>query len=148
MAITYTNHLDVDILAPLQVLIKGEFTQPVSYDVDYVARGTNWFNLLHIADSALEDLAAGHIREYEVLIQYYRIVSGQSRKDTHIDAVSTVIERLKRLIRNNTSYTDSNGQRFFNARLENIDYQPDNPNVSSDVQLVEATFIGNVLEVV
>ena len=46
------------------------------------------------------------------------------------------------------SYTNSDGQKFFNGRLETIDYQPDNPDVSSDVQLVEATFIANVLEVV
>jgi|8_EtaG_2_1085327.scaffolds.fasta_scaffold14165_3 uncharacterized membrane protein len=148
MAITYTNHLDVDILSPLKELLNGEFTQSVSFDPEYVARSTNWFNLRPIADNTLEDLASGHIREYEVLVQYYRIMSGQSSKDTHIDVISNIIERLKRLIRNNTSYTNSDGQKFFNGRLETIDYQPDNPDVSSDVQLVEATFIANVLEVV
>ena len=45
MAITFTNHLDTNILTPLQALLKTEFTQTVSYDVDYVQRGTNWFNL-------------------------------------------------------------------------------------------------------
>mgnify|MGYP003116825867 FL=1 len=148
MAITYTNHLDVDILSPLQEILNGEFTQAVSFDTDYVARGTNWFNLVPVSDNTLEELSNGHIREYEILVQYYRILSGQSRKDTHIDATSNVIERFKRLIRNNTSYSDSNGQRFFNGRLESINYQPDNADLSSDIGLVETTFIANVFEVV
>ena len=36
-------------------------------------------------------------------------MSGQSSKDTHIDIISNIIERLKRLIRNNNSYTNSDG---------------------------------------
>ena len=148
MAITFTNHLDENILSPLKELINGEFTQPVSFDYEYVARGTNWFNLVPVSDNTLEQLSAGHIREYEVLVQYYRITSGQVTKNSHIDPVSSILERFKRLIRNNTSYTNSSGQKFFNGRVENINYRPENENVSSDVILVEATFIGNVLEVV
>tara|TARA_R110000744_G_scaffold326681_2_gene432470 strand:+ start:351 stop:785 length:435 start_codon:yes stop_codon:yes gene_type:complete len=144
MAISFTNHLDVNILSPLEALLKAEFTQPVSYDVDYSQRGTNWFNLRPVSDVVEEDLASGHIRQYEVTIQYYRVVSGQHRRDTHIDAVSAIMERLKRLIRNNTSYENF----FFNGQLSNINYQADIGDVSSDVLLVEATFIANVLEVV
>jgi hypothetical protein len=71
-------------------------------------------------------------------------VSGQYRKDTHIDTVSNVIERLKRLVRNNTSHQTF----FFNGRIEDINYQPDLGDLSSDVLLVEANFIANVFEVV
>lgn len=144
MAITFTNHLATNILSPLEALIKAEFTIPVCYDVDYVQRGTNWFNLRPVSDEVVEDLASGHIRNYEVNIQYYRVVSGQHRRDTHIDSVSAIMERVKRLIRNNTSHETF----FFNGQLSNINYQADPGDVSSDVLLVEATFIANVLEVV
>jgi hypothetical protein len=144
MAITFTNHLATNILSPLEALIKAEFTIPVCYDVDYVQRGTNWFNLRPLSDEVVEDLASGHIRNYEVNIQYYRVVSGQHRRDTHIDSVSAIMERVKRLIRNNTSHETF----FFNGQLSNINYQADPGDVSSDVLLVEATFNANVLEVV
>ena len=144
MAITFTNHLATNILSPLEALLKGEFTIPVCYDVDYVQRGTNWFNLRPLSDEVVEDLASGHIRNYEVNIQYYRVVSGQHRRDTHIDSVSAIMERVKRLIRNNTSHETF----FFNGQLSNINYQADSGDVSSDLLLVEATFIANVLEVV
>ncbi len=107
-------------------------------------RGTNWFNLRPLSDEVVEDLASGHIRNYEVNIQYYRVVSGQHRRDTHIDSVSAIMERVKRLIRNNTSHETF----FFNGQLSNINYQADPGDVSSDVLLVEATFNANVLEVV
>lgn len=144
MAITFTNNLKTNILDPLQALLQAEFTLSVNYDTEYVQRGTNWFNLKPISDNVLEELASSHIREYQVLIQYYRLVSGQYRKDTHIDTVSNVVERLKRLVRNNTSHQTF----FFNGRIEDINYQPDLGDLSSDVLLVEANFIANVFEVV
>ena len=144
MAITFTNNLKTNILDPLQALLQAEFTLSVNYDTEYVQRGTNWFNLQPISDNVLEELASSHTREYQVLIQYYRLVSGQYRKDTHIDTVSNVVERLKRLVRNNTSHQTF----FFNGRIEDINYQPDLGDLSSDVLLVEANFIANVFEVV
>tara|TARA_R110002020_G_scaffold336149_1_gene551274 strand:+ start:739 stop:1173 length:435 start_codon:yes stop_codon:yes gene_type:complete len=144
MAITFTNHLDTNILTPLQALLKTEFTQTVSYDVDYVQRGTNWFNLKPLTDTIEEEQANGHTRNYEVLVQYYRMVSGEHRRDTHIDTVASVMERVKRLIRNNTSHEAF----FFNGKLDNINYAPDIGDLSSDVLLVEATFTANVFEVV
>jgi len=73
MAITFTNHLDTNILSPLEALLVAEFTQPVSYDFEYVNRGTNWFNLRPLTDVIEEEQANGHTRSYEILIQYYRI---------------------------------------------------------------------------
>ena len=144
MAITFTNHLDTNILTPLQALLNAEFTQTVSYDLDYVQRGTNWFNLRPLTDTIEEEQANGHTRNYEVLVQYYRMVSGEHRRDTHIDTVASVMERVKRLIRNNTSHETY----FFNGKLDNINYAPDTGDLSSDVLLVEATFTANVFEVV
>jgi|TARA_R100000234_G_scaffold25805_1_gene14920 hypothetical protein len=144
MAITFTNHLDTNILSPLEALLVAEFTQPVSYDFEYVNRGTNWFNLRPLTDVIEEEQANGHTRSYEILIQYYRMVSGQYKRDTHIDTMSSIMERVKRLIRNNTSHSTF----FFNGKLDNINYAPDIADLSSDVLLVEATFTANVFEVV
>ena len=141
MAITFTNHLDTNILSPLEALLVAEFTQPVSYDFEYVNRGTNWFNLRPLTDVIEEEQANGHTRSYEILIQYYRMVSGQYKRDTHIDTMSSIMERVKRLIRNNSTF-------FFNGKLDNINYAPDIADLSSDVLLVEATFTANVFEVV
>ena len=148
MAITFTNHLDTNVLSSLQELISAEFTQPVYYDNEYEQRGTNWFNLVPVTDELEEDFSNSHTRAYEVLIQYYRIVSGDRRKDSHIDTVSAIMERLKRLVRNNSDYRVDGEQRFFNGTIENVNYQPELEDVSSDVLLVEATFRANVFEVI
>ena len=50
MPITFTNHLDTNVLSALQELINAEFTQSVYYDTEYMQRGTNWFNLVPVAD--------------------------------------------------------------------------------------------------
>ena len=148
MAITFTNHLDTNVLSSLQELISAEFTQPVYYDNEYVQRGTNWFNLMPVTDELEENFSSSHTRAYEVLIQYYRIVSGDRRKDSHIDTVSAIMERLKRLVHNNSDYRVSGEQRFFNGIIENVNYQPELEDMSSDVLLVEATFRANVFEVI
>ena len=144
MAITFTNHLDTNILSPLEALLAAEFTLPISHDIDYVQRGTNWFNLQPLTDTIEEEQANGHTRIYEVLVQYYRMVGGEYKRDTHIDTLASIMERVKRLIRNNTSHETY----FFNGKLDNINYAPDTGDLSSDVLLVEATFTANVFEVV
>ena len=144
MAITFTNHLKTNVLDPLQALLVAEFAQSVYYDQEFVERGSNWFNLRVVSDELEEDMASGHTRIYNVLIQYYRMVSGEYKKDTHIDAVSAVTERLKRLIRNNSSHE----QYFFNGKLVSINYEPEAETLSPDTVLVEALFSANVFEVV
>ena len=79
-----------------------------------------------------------------MLVQYYRIVGGEYKRETHLDTLSSIMERAKRLIRNNTSHSTF----FFNGKLDNINYAPDTGDLSSDVLLVEATFTANVFEVV
>jgi hypothetical protein len=144
MAITFTNNLKTNVLDPLQALLVAEFAQPVYFDREFIERGTNWFNLRVVSDALEEDMASGHTRSYTVVIQYYRMVSGEFKKDTHIDAVSAVTERLKRLIRNNSSHE----QYFFNGKLESINYESENADLSPDTLLVEALFSANVFEVV
>jgi len=144
MAITFTNHLKTNVLDPLQALIVAEFAQSVYYDQEFVQRGSNWFNLQPVSDTLEEDLSSAHTRLYEVVIQYYRVVSGEYRKDTHIDAVSAITERLKRLIRNNTSHETY----FFNGKLNSINYTTEAEGLSPDTLLVEASFTCNVFEVV
>jgi hypothetical protein len=148
MPITFTNHLDTNVLSALQELINAEFTQSVYYDTEYMQRGTNWFNLVPVADILEDNFSSSHTRAYEVLIQYYRIVPGDKRKSTHIATVSAIMERLKRLIRSNSDYRVNGEQKFFNGTIANVNYQPELEDVSSDVLLVEATFTANVFEVI
>ncbi|MAK37725.1 MAG: hypothetical protein CMC15_16315 [Flavobacteriaceae bacterium] len=144
MAITFTNNLKENILDPLKAIISAEFAQAVYFDNEFVDRGTNWFNLQPVSDTLLEDLAAAHTRSFEVVIQYYRAVSGEFKKDTHIDAVSAITERLKRLIRNNRAYSTN----WINGRLDSINYNVEAEDLSPDIVLVEATFNAEVLEVI
>ena len=144
MALTFSNNLKTNVLDPLKALIVGEFSQSVYFDNQYVSRGSNWFNIKPVSDVLLEDLASGTTRTYTIMIQYYRMISGEYGKDSHIDTVSAIVERLKRLIRNISSYSSY----WVNGRIESVAYDFDVADLSPELVLVESIFNAEVLEVI
>ena len=119
MPITFTNTIYDDVMESLATLINNEFTIPVHYDEH---RGNQSFLLVPESDTLVTYMSSGAQREYDILVNYQLKFGGQYTKN-NIKQVSNVMERLKRLILNNVSY--SNGEKWFDANISNIEYEID-----------------------
>ncbi len=119
MAITYSNTIFDDIMETVAVLINNEFGVAVYYDEHKPPQS---FLLIPSSDELVTNLSSGTQREYNIEINYQLKSGGQYTKN-NIKQVSNVMERLKRLIHNNSSY--SNGAIWFDANLASIEYERD-----------------------
>ena len=119
MAITFTNTIFDDIMESLATLINDEFSVAVYYDEH---KGNQSFLLMPDSDELVTYMSTGAQREYNILVNYQLKFGGQYTKN-NIKQVSNVMERLKRLILNNVSY--SNGEKWFDANISSIEYERD-----------------------
>ena len=133
MPIDFTNVLFTKIIEPLTSLINGEFNIPVHYDEH---RGNSSFLITPQSDELVTQLSHGTQREYNIEINY-QIKFGGSYNKNSIKQVSGIMERLKRLINNNS--TSSNGAEFFDANITSIEYETD----EDDSSLLRGTAIFN-----
>jgi len=121
-------------------LINGEFSIPIYYDEH---KGNQSFVITPQSDSLVTKLSTGSQREYEILISYQLKTGGQYTKN-NLNQVSQIMERMKRLIHNNSSY--SNGSEWFDAGLSSIEYQVDEDEASFNRGI--ATFNCQNIEVI
>jgi len=119
MAITFTNTIFDDIMESLATLINDEFAVAVYYDEH---KGNQSFLLIPDSDELVTYMSTGAQREYNILVNYQLKFGGQYTKN-NIKQVSNVMERLKRLIFNNVSY--SSGEKWFDANISSIEYERD-----------------------
>ena len=145
--IIYVNTFKVNILDPLESLLANEFGGAIHYDEEFKIRGSQWFNLSPIADSLVEERVDSQLRDYNVQIRYYRHSSGQKAKNTHVSPSMEIGERLKRLIKNNSHYTSGVTYFWHDGRVDSINYNLVEDDVSPDYVIVEANFIATVEEV-
>lgn len=124
MPTDYSNTIYNDIMENLSTLVNGEFSIPVYYDEH---KGNQCFLFVPQSDSLVNTLSTGMQREYEIVIDY-RLKSGGQYTKNNLKQVSQVMERLKRLIYDNSSY--SNGAGWFNANLSSIEYERDEDDLS------------------
>ena len=142
--ITFVDTIKENVLDPLEKLIREEYELPIHYDRDFDIRGSNWFNLLPVSDVLIDRRSVSEIRDFTITIQYIRGVSGDFQRHTHINSITPTIERLKRLISNNSDYSPSNVYKWHDGRCSVVSY---NESLSPDFVLIEATFICSVEEV-
>jgi hypothetical protein len=119
MAITFTNIIFDKIMETLTTLINDEFNIAVYLDEHKPPQS---FVLTPESDELVINLSTGVQRAYQIEISYQLKFGGQYTKN-NIKQVSNVMERLKRLIHNNSSY--STGATWFEASLESIEYERD-----------------------
>jgi len=124
MAITFSNTIYDNIMENLSKLINDEFDIPVHYDEH---RGNHSFLLTPLSDELVGHLSDGIERQYTIEVQYQLKIGGQYNKN-NLKQVSNVVERFKTLIFNNMSY--SNGDAWFDAGIENIEYIRDEDDSS------------------
>jgi hypothetical protein len=140
MPTDYTNIIYDEIMENLANLVNGEFTIPVYYDEH---KGNQSFLFTPQSDSLVVKMSTGSHREYEVSISYQLKSGGQYTKN-NLKQVSQIMERLKRLIHNNSSY--SNGAEWFDANLSSIEYERDEED--SSLQRGIGTFNCQNIEVI
>ena len=119
MAITYSNTIYDDIMETIATLVNGEFNISVYYDEHKPPQS---FLLVPISDELVTNLSSGTQREYNIQVNYQLKSGGQYTKN-NMKQVSNVMERLKRLIHNNSSY--SSGATWFDANITSIEYERD-----------------------
>ena len=124
MAITFTNTIYDDVMETLATLINDEFSIRIFYDEH---KGAHSFLLIPDSDDLVENLSTGTQRAYSVLINYQLKIGGQYTKN-NMKQVSNIMERLKRLVYNNTSY--SSGATWFDANISSIEYERDEDDQS------------------
>ena len=124
MAITLTNIIHDKIMDSLATLINDEFNSPVYYDEH---RGNHSFLLTPTNDELITHLSDGIERQYTIEIEYQLKIGGQYNKND-FKQVSNIMERFKRLIFNNMSY--SSGDSWFDAGVDSIEYSRDEDDPS------------------
>ena len=129
MAITFANTIYDDIMETLAKLINDEFNIIVNYDEH---KGNQSFLITPESDTLISNLSNGIQREYEININYQLKIGGQYTKN-NFKQVSSIMERLKRLINNNLSY--NSGATWFDANINSIEYERD----EDDQTLLRAT---------
>tara|TARA_R110002020_G_scaffold234826_2_gene446943 strand:- start:4444 stop:4866 length:423 start_codon:yes stop_codon:yes gene_type:complete len=124
MAITYSNTIYDDIMETLATIVNNEFSVPVYYDEHKPPQS---FLFTPESDDLIDHLASGIHREYTINISYELKSGGQYTKN-NFKQISNTMERLKRLVFNNISY--SNGDTWFDARISSIGYERDEDDQS------------------
>ena len=119
MAITFSNTIYDDIMETLTKLINDEFGISVFYDEHKPPQS---FLIIPQNDELVTNLSSGIHREYNIEINYQLKIGGQYNKN-NMKQVTNILERLKRLIHNNNSY--SSGSVWFDATISSIEYERD-----------------------
>lgn len=114
----YENIIFDRIIDDLNQLLRNEFNIPVRYD-NHI--GNQSFLVSLLEDSLSESFTIGQVREYAFNIEYNLINSDKYHK-TQIKQVSNTVERVKRLIFNNTNKSNSwHFGRIESSNIANVD---------------------------
>ena len=124
MPTDFTNILYDKIIQPLSLLINNEFNIPVNYDEH---KGNQSFVITPQSDTLVTQLSYGSQREYGISISYQLKFGGIYNKNS-MKQVSSIMERLKKLINSNT--ISNSGSEFFEARISSIEYEVDDEDRS------------------
>ena len=148
---TFNKIYNQTVLEDIEFIIDEEFNIPIRYDNNF--SGNSFFQIIPQGENLIERRSNGDIREYSILITYFEKSYGNYTKKDGLDNRVRVVERLKKLIRNNIDGVDDdiffltvNGKFFItsegqplvpagetdldwhNARVESIEYSEDADN--------------------
>ena len=125
MAITFTNIYHDNIISTLSTVLSDEFPIPTYLDEH---RGNHSFLVTPESDSLITKMSSGVQREFNIAIEY-RVKKGGQYNKNDFKQITNVMERLRRLIHNNSSY--NNGLTWFDAVIDSIEYirDEDDPSI-------------------
>lgn len=126
MAITYENVVFDRVIDSVHTIIVDEFNVPVYYDEH---EGNQSFLITPSEDELEDSLVSGQVRNYTISISYELNMPGNYTKSS-IKQVSSLTERLKRLLYNNRNYTVLGTNQFYNGIVNSVEYSRDDDNQS------------------
>lgn len=146
MATRYTSVLRSNVLDPLEKLIKNELSGvSVYYDNEFKYRGNFFIRVIPTVDELDEPTTEDQIREYSVVLRIYRRTPGPFTKEKNLTRLINSIDRIKRLIGNNSNYRPSGDYAWNNGVISRVNYQPELEDNETRYQVADVTFNCTVL---
>lgn len=146
MATQYTSVLRSNVLDPLEKLIKNELGKvPIYYDNEFQHRANFFIRVIPTQDELDEPTTEDQIREYSVVLRIYRRTPGPYNKEKNLTQLINYIDRLKRLIGNNSNYRPSSTYAWNNGVISKVNYQPEIEDKEEAYQVADVIFNCTVL---
>ncbi len=121
---SYSNVVYENVIEPLQDIINTEFNIPI-FDEH---RGNQSFVIDPQEDTLIEYFASGQSRSYDISI-IYTLQQGGGFYKVRKNLTNTT-EHLKRLIHNNSNYSSSGVQKFYDGKIESVEYEQDEDSLN------------------
>lgn len=118
MSVTYTKIFETKFLDPFWAVLKGEMNIYISMDIDFIERGSRWFNLTIETDKIDSRRSGGQYRLYEVNLRYYQKWKAERDRNWY-NVVTEIGEKVKRLIDDNSNTTN------WHDMMISVNYNPD-----------------------
>ena len=141
MAITFTEVFRSNVLDPLIKLLNSEFNKlPVYHDIDFKPRGSFFIRIIPTSDSLEEPTVNDQSRNYNVLVKLYRRTPGPMTKRNNYTQLVNYVDRIKRMIANNSNHRPSDVYKWHDGRISTVNYQPDLEEGEEGYQVTDVTF--------
>ena len=141
MAITFTEVFRSNVLDSLTTLLNSEFNKlPIFFDKDFKPRGSFFFRIIPNSESLEEPTITDQLRNYNVLVKLYRKTPGSVTKKNNYTQLVNYVDRIKRLIANNSNYRPSSVYKWHDGRISSVNYQPDLEDSEVGYQVTDITF--------
>tara|TARA_R100000742_G_C4261778_1_gene79576 strand:- start:299 stop:742 length:444 start_codon:yes stop_codon:yes gene_type:complete len=146
MPTLYTSVLRSNVIEPLESLLKSEFNKlPVFYDIDFKPRGNFFMRFIPMADELDQPTTEDQIRTYGLLMRLYRKIPGVYSRRNNLEQLMNYVDRIKRLIGNNSNYTVSSTYKWNDGVISFVNYEPELSDKELDYQVADIMFNCNVL---
>ena len=146
MASVYTSVLKDNVLDPFESLLKSEFGKiPIHYDQDFKHRGNFFIRVIPVQDLLDKPTTEDQLRTYGLLLRVYRRTPGPYNKERSLTQLINYIDRIKRLIGNNSNYRPSGTYAWNGGVITRVNYQPELEDKEQAYQVADLLFNCNVL---
>ena len=146
MATPFTSVFKANVLDPLESLLKSELGKiPIYYDQEFQHRGNFFIRVIPIQDELDEPTTEDQMRTYGVILRAYRRTPGPYNKQRNLTQLINYVDRIKRLIGNNSNYRPSADYAWNDGVITRVNYQPELEGKEEAYQVVDLLFNCNVL---
>lgn len=146
MASLYTSVLKDHVLDPLEALLKSELGKiPIYYDREFKSRANFFIRAIPIQDQLDKPTTEDQLRQYGVLLRLYRRTPGPYNKEKNLTQLINYIDRIKRLVGNNSNYRPSGNYAWNDGVISRVNYQPELEEQEQAFTAADLFFNCNVL---
>ena len=149
----WTNVIKDNVLDSLKTVLVAEFgaTMPIHFDREYSRRAPQYINLEPVGDTLLDTSVSSQTREYETELRYYIRMGGEFRKHSHLDRITSTVERIKRELFDNANYAPSGAYKYHDGRVTSFEYnvaKTEEEEQDENLDVTQILFTCTVTEVI